>query len=352
MKKTFELDIEQARKLPKIVLHEHYDCSIRPQHILRVGTARNFNIPSQYKQAWLAAGDDKGAREKAAADYQKWLQGHAKESLTNYLGILWDQVLPTLQSQEDLYSTAKDRIEDAVADGMIYLKLRFAPQLHRREGLNLQQVIDPLQQAVSEAPIPINLVICALRHENGRLGWHLANSVIRNPRVSTFDLAGDESKFPGVLPWWSRQAKRVRAAGKQVSCHIGEAVAITDADHDALDAIGCTELGHGIQGDPRKKICTICLTSNLVTHLADSPEKHPVDRMYREGKNINIDLDGTLLTGTTASHEYMLLNQTFGWGLDDFLRCNLNGLKHVPLSWRKRKALEAQLREGYRAAGL
>lgn len=346
------LTLEQAQRLPKIVLHEHYDCSIRSKHVLSTGTARGFDIPAEFKQAWIAAGADPLAQNAAADAYQKWLNAHARQSLTNYLGILWAQVLPTLQTQDDIYKTASERIEDAVADGMIFLKLRFAPQLHRREGLKLQQVIDPLQQAVSEAAIPVRLVVCALRHENGRLGWHLANSVIRNPLVTSFDLAGDESKFPGVLKWWARQAKRVKAAGKEVTCHIGEAKAITDADHDALDEIGCVELGHGIQGDPRQKLCTVCLTSNLVTHLADSPEKHPIDRMYRAGRNVNIDLDGTLLTGTTSSHEYVLLSETFGWGLEDFLRCNLTGLKYAPVDERSRKELEARLWEGYRNAGL
>lgn len=350
--KSSGLTIEQARRLPKIVLHEHYDCSIRSKHVLERGTSRELDIPPQFKAAWRAAHNNPIAQDQAAAEYQKWLQAHARESLTNYLEILWAQVLPTLQSQEDIYKTAKERIEDAVADGMIFLKLRFAPQLHRREGLSLQKVIDPLQQACSEAPFPVRLVVCALRHENGRLGWHLANSVIRNPLITTFDLAGDESKFPGVLPWWARQAKRVKAAGKQVSCHIGEAKPITACDHAALDAIGCEELGHGIQGDPRQKLCTICMTSNLVTHLAENPESHPIDRMYREGKKVNIDLDGTLLTGTTASHEYCLLNETFGWGLEDFLRCNLTGLQYAPVDERTRKDLEARLREGYRQAGL
>jgi adenosine deaminase len=341
------LSLEQARRLPKIILHEHYDCSIRPEHVLATGTARGFNVPAEHKAAWLAAGTDRNAQNLAAAAYQRWLNEHARMSLTNYLQILWEQVLPTLQTQDDLYKTARERIEDAVADGMIFLKLRFAPQLHRREGLTLQQVIDPLQQAVSESPIPVRLVVCALRHENGRLGWHLANSVIRNPLVSTFDLAGDESKFPGVLPWWARQARRVRAAGKQISCHIGEAMPITDADHAALDEIGCEELGHGVQGDPRNKLCTVCMTSNLVTHIAESPEKHPIDRMYREGRNVSVDLDGTLLTGTTASHEYVLLNQTFGWGPQDFLRCNLNGLKFAPVDERVREELVARLKEAY-----
>ncbi|MBX9572079.1 MAG: hypothetical protein K2X77_24515 [Candidatus Obscuribacterales bacterium] len=341
------LTVEQARTLPKIVLHEHYDCSIAPDHVLGVGTARGFNVPDQFKKLWLEAGNDSLKRAFAAAEYQKWLNAHASESLTNYLEILWDQVLPTLQTQDDLYTTCKQRIDAAVEDGMIFLKLRFAPQLHRREGLKLQQVIDPLQQAVSEAPFPVRLVICALRHENGRLGRHLADAVIRNPMVSTFDLAGDESKFPGVLPWWAKQAKRVVAAGKQCSCHIGEAKPITDADHDALDAIGCTELGHGVQGDPRNKLCTVCFTSNLVTHVAASAERHPIDRMYRDGRKVSIDLDGTLLTGTTASDEYVLLNQTFGWGAQEFLRCNLNALEHVPLRHAEVRKLKRRLEDVY-----
>lgn len=340
------LTLEEACRLPKIIHHEHYDCSIRPRHVLEVGTKLNLDIPIQFKQAWLAAGDDV-ARAAAAVRYQEWLQAHARESLTNYLTILWSHVLPTLQTGEHLYKTCKERIEDAVADGIIFLKLRFAPQLHRRQGLTLQQVIDPLQQAVSEAPFPVRLVICALRHENGRLGWHLANSVIRNPLVSSFDLAGDESKFPGVLPWWARQAKRVRRARKQVTCHLGEAHAITAEDHRALDEIGCTEIGHGIKGDPRNKLCTTCLTSNLVTRVAESLESHPIDEMFRQGRNVNVDLDGTLLTGTTASNDYVLINETFDWGPAEFLRCNLNGLRHVPLHWRQRRRLEAQLREGY-----
>ncbi len=165
-----------------------------------------------------------------------------------------------------------------------------------------------LPLAISEAPLPVRLVVCALRHENGRLARRLADTVIRNPLVTTFDLAGDESKYPGVLPWWAKQARRVAYAGKQVTCHIDEANPITSKDHAALDKIGCVELGHPIKGDPRMKLCTVCLTSNLVTHLVVCPDQHPFDQMYRQGKKVHIDLDGTLLTRTTQSKEYLLIH--------------------------------------------
>lgn len=347
MNESNELNYEQARLLPKIVLHEHYDCSIRPEHILEAGTKRGLAIPESYKAAWLQAGENKLAQRRAASSYQAWLQAHARKSLSNYLEILWAQVLPTLQTQDEIYKTAKQRIEDAEADGIIFLKLRFAPQLHRREGLSLQKVIDPLQQAAGEAPFPVRLVICALRHENGRLAYHLANKVLLNPLVTTFDLAGDESKFPGVLPWWAKQARRVSRAGKQVSCHIGEAVPISPHDHAVLDSIGCRELGHGVQGDPRDKLCTVCLTSNLVTAIAESAEKHPIDSMLKGGSKVSVDLDGSLLTGATATSEYMLLNSTFGWGKKEFLATNLAGLEHVPLDEASKRRLKKRLLEAY-----
>ena len=345
------LTLEKARLLPKIVHHEHFDCSISPQHILTVANREDLDVPTQFKSAWAAAAGD-SAKQVVSVDYQSWLNEHARKSLTNYLAILWSQVLPTLQTQDDIYETARQRIEDAVADGIIFLKLRFAPQLHQRKGLTLQQVIDPLQQAAAEAPFPVRLVICSLRHEDGEMARQLADAVIANQLVSSFDLAGDETKFPGVPAWWAEHAARVNEAGKQVTCHIGETNAITADDHCALDAIGCTELGHGIKGDPWDKLCTICITSNLVTQVVSSLEEHPVDRLYRGGKQVNIDLDGTLLTGTTTSHEYVLLSQAFNWQTDDFLRCNLIGLKHVPLPQADRQKLEELLYAGYKSPNL
>ena len=337
---------EQARKLPKIISHEHLDCSVRPSRIVEYGTELDTGIPEQFKTAWKAA---TSAEDKAqvAADYQRWVQAFASGSLDNYLHAIVNHILPVMQTQDALYQITKDRIEDAAADGIIAMKLRFAPQLHRRNGLTLQQVIDPVQRAVSEAPFPVRLIICSLRHENGRLGWHLANAVIRNPLVSSYDLAGSETMFPGVLPWWKRQAKRVNEAGKQVTCHIGETNAITDQDLADLDEIGCTELGHAIKGNPGRKLCTCCVTSNIVTHQVANAQTHPIDEMYDDGKKVTIDIDGTTFTGTTGSGEYCLLANTFGWGNEHFLRCNLNALEHFPADVETLRQLEAVIRAAY-----
>jgi adenosine deaminase len=342
-----KLTLTEAQALPKVISHEHLDCSLRPLRILDLGMKLGTRIPKRFKNAWIAAGNDAAAQAQVAQAYQDSVSQYASESLTNYLQAILDHVIPVMQTQDNLYLITKERIEDAVADGIIAMKLRFAPQYHRLQGLTLQQVVDPVAQAVSEAPFPVRLVVCSLRHENGRLGWHLANLTIKNQLTSTYDLAADETKIPGVLKWWARQAKRVTAAGKQVTCHLGETEAITDEDHRLLDEIGCTELGHAIKGDPRDKLCTVCVTSNIVTHQVASAALHPIDIMYRSGRKVTIDTDGTLFTKCTASSEYKLLADTFGWGYEEFLRCNLNALDHFPVDAAQRETIRERLLAAY-----
>jgi len=342
-----KLTLQEAQALPKVISHEHLDCSLRPWRILELGTKLGTNIPSRFTTAWKAAGNDYAAQMRVAQAYQDSVSEFASKSLANYLDAIIKHVLPVMQTQENLYLITKERIEDAVADGIIAMKLRFAPQYHRQQGLTLQQVVDPVAQAVSEAPFPVRLVVCSLRHENGRLGWHLANLTLKNKLTTTYDLAADEEAIPGVLLWWMRQAKRVSAAGKQVTCHIGEAVAITNEDHRRLDEAGCTELGHAIKGDPRDKLCTVCVTSNIITHQVPNAASHPIDAMYRAGRKVTIDTDGTLFTKCTASSEYKLLADTFNWGFEHFLRCNMNALDHFPADEFEREQVRQRLLAAY-----
>src|ERR1700758_4243063 len=87
-----QLTLEQMQRLLKIVLHEHYDCSIRRTHVLRKSAELDLNIPVQFKKAWLKATGDPDQEEKAAALFQDWIHGKANESLTAYLNILWEVV--------------------------------------------------------------------------------------------------------------------------------------------------------------------------------------------------------------------------------------------------------------------
>jgi adenosine deaminase len=332
--------------------HEHFDCSIEPEFIIARGVELGVTLPEQVISAWRAAGRDEAARAIVARDFQTTMSTDARASLQNYLNAIGTYVLPVLQTQDDLYDRAMSRFRRAEEDGLLWLKLRFAPQLHRLKGLTLPQVMEPMVAAVHDSPIPAKLVVCALRHENGRLGQHLANMCIRYSKdVANFDLAGGEGMKPGVLEWWAKQAVRVRQATNgrtKPSIHLWEECEPTAEDLQRLRKYRIHELAHGFRGKHQgNRVCAMCVTSNIITAQVENASQHAIDELYREGRRVCVDTDGTLFTMTDYTSEYQLLHETFGWQPEDFLRCNLNALSVSGFTTRQKRAIEAKLRATY-----
>lgn len=342
---------EEVRDWPKGGTHEHFDCSIEPEFIL-ANASSLASIPDEFVQRWLAAGNDPIAQASVAAAFQSHAASFAQASLQNYLDAIGQWILPVLQTPDALYDRAMSRFRRAEADGLIWLKLRFAPQLHRQRGLRLPQVMDAMVAAVEDSPIPAKLVVCALRHENGRLGQHLADMSIRySPWVANFDLAGGEGANPGVLPWFGKQALRVRQQTRgrtKGSCHLWEEVDPKPEDVKALRRYRIDELAHGFRGHEQgNRVCAMCVTSNIVTAQVAGASEHTINALYEQGKRVCVDTDGTLFTKTDYTREYLQMIETFGWGKEHFLRTNLNALTVSGFDWRTKRRLEERLRSGY-----
>ena len=101
-----------------------------------------------------------------------------------------------------------------------------------------------------------------------------------------------------------------------------------------------------LQGD---RFLEICATSNVVTGQFASFADHSIDRLYRAGRRVTVNTDGTLFTRTTLSGEYKLLADCFNWGVDDFLAVNLTALEAFAVSENVRRKLKQRLVKGYRA---
>jgi adenosine deaminase len=352
MKRSFfnqTASLESMRALPKVLIHEHLDCSLRPARLVELAVQHGVRaVPSQFTQAWQAAAGDQRQETKVGKQYQKWVANYASQSLANYIQAIRDHVLPVMQTEEDLYRITLDRIEDAVADGVVAMELRFAPQLHTANGLTKSAVMEAVIEAKRKSPIPIGLIICSMRHENGRVARQLADLCIKyREHVAKFDLAGDEVAHPGILKWWLKQALRARAeAGIEPTIHLWETNEPTDADVETLDKHDIRVLGHGFRGNRQgNRVCTVCVTSNIVTGQITAAKQHPVDELYNAGKLVTIDTDGTLFTMTDCTKEYVLLNRTFGWGAEHFLRCNLTALAYTSFDAATKAKLERRLRD-------
>ncbi len=343
------------RKLPKILTHEHLDCSVRPLTLLELWSEIGFEkastvpFPGDLLNAWHKAGSNSRQRMKVAKLYQKYIATFASASLKNYVDCIVWTVLPAMQSADNLYRITRERFEDAIEDGVIAMELRFAPQLHTAGGLSLDEVMAAVIRAVDESPIPVKLIICSLRHENRDMARQLVDLAIRHKTyVSKFDLAGDEHANPGVLDWWLDETARLAEHGIALTVHLWETESDTDQDYERLKKAGITVIGHAIRGKHHgDRIAAVCPTSNVVTGQIESFANHPIDEMLFTGVRLTIDTDGTLFTLTSATNEYFLLAKHFGWGKTEFLVCNLTALEQIPLDPLLKQQLRGRLIRAY-----
>ncbi len=398
----------RMRKWPKVMIHEHLDCSLRPRTMMELWEAIGFeaakipfpeDVLSPWKKADSVSGNERRAlRSQAVSAYQQFLVRFASQSLANYVQAIVDHILPVMQTPENLARITRERIEDAVTDGVVAMELRFAPQLHTWTGLTLEEVMNAVVAEVKKSPFPLKLIVCALRHENGDMARKLADLAIKYRRyVGVFDLAADEKANPGILRWWLVAALYVCAQVPEMrtTVHLWETDEPTDEDIRLLNSFdfmlaelmkrlalrgnlpaddiwaaaaavvdelflmkfagneadeGRLRIGHGFRGRRQgQRVLEICPTSNVVTGQVSSFEKHPINDLHRAGKLVTVNTDGTLFTQVQLTDEYAKIIETFGWNRSDFLTVNLTALEASSFSNRVKQRLRAQLRKAYGA---
>lgn len=323
-----EMDRARIRALPKVLLHEHLDCSLRTASMLEFWHDQKWQVPSNFPSDVRVLFEQKKA-EEAALSYQNFLAEEASLSLSNYVTAIVHHVLPLMQTTARLTRITQERLSDAVADGIVAFELRFAPQLHTHGGLSLEQVMEAVLAGISGATIPLRLIVCVLRHEDEKMARRLADLAIAyKEHVGVFDLAGDEHANPGVLTWWAKEALRVREHGIDLDIHLWETDEPGADDLVRLAEFDIKRLGHGMRGSGQEdRILEVCPSSNVVTGQVKSLAEHPIDRLFRQGKHVTVNTDGTLFTRSDLSSEYQLLNRFFGWGDTEFFAVNKTAIE-------------------------
>jgi adenosine deaminase len=255
------------------------------------------------------------------------------ENLLDYISRI-DLAIQVMQRPQDLARIARELIEYMAADGVIYAEVRFAPQLHTRRGMSLQEVVDVvssgLRSAAAKHGIGVGLIICCLRHESAEQSLTIARLATANmDKVNGLDLAGDEGAFPDAEP--HRQAfLAAREAGLHRTVHAGENAGPSSV-RQALDRLGAERIGHGVRAEEDPALVSrvaetfvpleMCPRSNVQTRATDSLAAHPIDRFLRCGVPVTVSTDCRTVSATTLTGEFELLKKQFGWGLREFTQC-------------------------------
>jgi adenosine deaminase len=320
--------------LPKIELHCHLDASVRIQTVAEVGRELGLNLPAALRTALVAP--------------------DTCFDLADYIRRI-DLALEVMQEREALTRIAREFVEDLAADGIIYGEVRFAPQLHTRRSLSLQEVVDAvhegLQQGRQQYGVGTGLILCCLRHEPVAVSFTVAKLAVANmDKVCALDLAGDEARFPGAPH--AQAFELARSAGLARTVHAGEAAG-PESVEEALDVLFAQRIGHGVRVEASPQLSNrvrhdtipleMCPTSNVQTRAVASFQSHPIDRLLRKGLRVTVSTDGRTVSETSVTSEFERLAQGWRWGLNEFWICQKNAAEAAFVSPRVRQELLARI---------
>lgn len=220
---------------------------------------------------------------------------------------------------------------DSAAENIDYLEVRWAPGLHRLNGLSLEAVISAVLRGLAAAPLTAVGIVCAMRDHPVADNVALARVAgsFAGQGIAGFDLAGDEAHHPASPHRPAFQA--ARAAGLRLTCHAGEAGDPSSVE-EALD-LGVERIAHGVIGARSSRVVErirregvvldLCPSANWKCGTVEALAQHPLPGLMRQGVRCTISTDSRTVAGTTLTREYELASSLMGMTDDDLKRCNL-----------------------------
>ncbi|MFO7564559.1 MAG: adenosine deaminase [Enhygromyxa sp.] len=330
---TQELPLSFFQRLPKTDLHVHLDGSLRPETILELAAEQGVELP---------ASDVPSLRKALHA-------GENTGSLVKYLEA-FDITLRVMQTADSLYRVAYELAEDAAAENVRYMEVRYSPMLHTRKGLRLTEIVETVLRGLHDAEldhgIEGKLILCGIRNISPESSLEMAELVVayKGRGVVGFDLAGAEYDYPAKDH--QEAFALVRRNNINVTIHAGEAYgppSIAQALHDC----GAHRIGHGCRlredGDLLHYVVDhripleCCPSSNVQTGAIASLSTHPL-RLYKNlGARVTINTDNRLITDTTVSKELWLSHTQIGLSWVDLQQIILNGFKSAFLPFHEKR---------------
>jgi adenosine deaminase len=255
-------------ELPKTDLHVHLDGSLRLPTLIELAREGGVKLPSA---------TEGGLRETVFKERYA--------SLGEYLRG-FQYTVAALQTAEALERAAAELAEDNQAEGVRYLEVRFAPQLHVHPGLDAVQAIAAVDRglrrardawnqraavvAAEEPPFEYGIICCAMRMFTGAFSQYYATLFAAHPyarakelysmasielaraavtardgyglQVVGFDLAGEEAGYPAGDHKQAYDYAHRHFLKKTV--HAGEAYG-PESIFQAITDLHADRIGHG-----------------------------------------------------------------------------------------------------------
>jgi len=342
------------QKIPKTDLHLHLDGSLRLASLIEMANEANVVLPSQ---------------EEAGLNELVFKERYANlgEYLTGFI-----YTVGVLQTTENLERTAYELAEDSYAEGVRYIEVRFAPQLHVTHATEISKIVHAVSHGLEKAKVALNtdvgindmpfefgIILCAMRRFNRQMSPYYERVLNRSRGANLryayakasvalvkeaiklrddglpivgFDLAGEEAGYPAIHHKAAFQ--HAHRNFLRTTVHAGEAYG-PESIFQAITECYANRIGHGTflfseEAIQLKSIkdkqhyieqlseyianqritIEVCPTSNLQTiPELNSLANHPIQQMIDRGISVSISTDNRLISHTSVTNELMLCTE-------------------------------------------
>jgi adenosine deaminase len=348
---------EFIRAIPKSDLHVHLDGSLRLSSLIEMAKERNVKLPS-----FTEEGMNSLVFKPSYKDLNEYLTGFT-----------W--TLSVMQDPEGLERTAYELALDNWAEGVRYLEVRFAPQLHMSPTFTFEHVMRAVDTGLRRAREAVNatvgpddpafdygIIVCAMRFFDESFSSYYKNlcrvlsyssqqEIIRaaslelakagvrlrretDIQVVGFDLAGSEYGYPASAHEESYDYVHRNFMRKTV--HAGEAYG-PESIFQAIAKLHADRIGHGLHlfdetmifseavHDKKRYIedlvnyiaenrttVEVCLTSNMQTSPAlTAVGEHSLRQMLAHKLSVSFCTDNRLVSHTCVTKELTLALDNF-----------------------------------------
>ena len=353
--------LEDIRRAPKALLHDHLDGGLRPATIAELAAETGYE----------------GLPTSDPLELGRWMTRAASgQSLEAYLETFIHTV-GVMQTPDAIARVAAECAEDLAADGVVYAEVRFAPELHTARGLGMDEVVRSVLSGFATGSqgrgIRVVGLLCAMRH--AAHATEVAELAVRHRHdgIVGFDIAGAEAGHPPTRHIAAFQY--LQRANFHFTIHAGEGFGLPSI-WEAVQYCGTERLGHGVRivedievdaSDPdapprlgplaayvrdRRIPLELCPSSNVHTALAPSIAEHPIDLLRRLRFRVTINTDNRLMSDTSLSKEMHLCAEAFGWTMADLRWLTINAMKSSFIPFDERLALiDDVIKPGYASLG-
>jgi len=281
-----------------------------------------------------------------------------------------------LQTKEGIREAVRMVIEEAAANGAVYVEVRFAPQLHTNgiagrpeTRITMEDSINAAIEGLNLASIKANLILCLMRGEGNEEAnletIELAKKyLVEDGGMTALDLAGAEGLYPTEK--YEEMFRLAKSYGIPFTIHAGEAAGPESAR--AAIKFGASRIGHGTRvfrgrdghgteiGQEQDALevarllkenrvtVEMCFTSNLMTKACDSQEDFPIRKYLEMGIPVTINTDDPAIEVTTIDREFALVRETFGLTIEEEKQLLLSAVDAAFMSDEAKKELSKQIK--------